>query len=281
MISRRKFIKTTSYVAAGSLLLPMACANRKLNGDKKIGVQVYSVRDALQKDFAGSMKQIADIGYSFVEAYGMDLEGKLFGMTPTEYKKIVNDLGMELISTHATYFTPEQAPKIIAASHEAGIKYLIMPWLAEDMRHDYSKIADNLNRVGELFRGSGIRFGYHNHNFEFIKEDNQVPLEILLEGTQPDLVTFEADLYWVTKAGAKPMELLSKYPGRFSLLHVKDADKELNQTTVGSGIIDFETILNNKEVAGVEYYFVEDERTETPFENLKGSFTYLNASDFG
>jgi len=279
MISRRKFLKTSSFIAAGGMLLPMASmASSRRN--KKIGVQVYSVRDALQKDFAGSMKKLADIGYTYIEAYGLDLEGKLFGMAPAEYKKIVNDLGMKLLSAHATYFTPEQAPKIIAASHEAGVKYLIMPWLAEDMRHDYSKIAENLNRVGELFKGTGIKFGYHNHDFEFIKDGDKVPLEVLISETQPDLVTFEADLYWVTKAGANPMELINKFPGRFSLFHVKDSDSKLDQTTVGSGIIDFSTILNNRKKAGMEYYFVEDERTDKPFENLKGSFDYLNASSF-
>jgi sugar phosphate isomerase/epimerase len=277
MTTRRQFLKTSSYLAAGSLLLPVACSNDR----KKIGVQVYSVRDALQKDFAGSMKKLADIGYSYIEAYGLDLEGKLFGMAPAEYKKIVTDLGMELLSAHATYFTPEQAPKVIAAAQEAGVKYLIMPWLAEDLRHDYSNIAANLNQVGELFKGTGIKFGYHNHDFEFVKEGDKIPLEILITETQADLVTFEADLYWVTKAGANPMELINKFPGRFSLFHVKDADSKLDQTTVGSGIIDFETILNNKAKAGAEYYFVEDERTETPFENLKASFDYLNASNFG
>ena len=280
MISRRNFLKTSSFVAAGSMLLPISCANKALPGNKKIGVQVYSVRDALQKDFAGSMKKLADIGYTYIEAYGMDLEGKLFGMSATEYKKIVSDLGMKLISTHATYFTPEQAPKVIAASQEAGIKYLIMPWLSENMRHDYSRIAENLNQVGELFKGTGIKFGYHNHDFEFKKEGGKTPLEILISETQPELVTFEADLYWVTKGGTNPMELINKFPGRFSLFHVKDADSKLNQATVGSGIIDFETILNNRALAGMEYYFVEDERTDNPFENLKDSFDYLNASSF-
>src|SRR6187402_3580445 len=125
MISRRKFLKTNSLIAVGGMLLPMACSNKALIGDKKIGVQVYSVRDALQKDFAGSMTKLADIGYTYIEAYGMDLEGKLFGMAPAEYKKIVTDLGMELLSTHATYFTPEQAPKVIEAARQAEVKYLI------------------------------------------------------------------------------------------------------------------------------------------------------------
>jgi len=278
MTSRRKFLSTTASIAAGSLLLPFAGSGM---AKKKIGVQVYSVRNALQKDFAGSMKKIADMGYTYIEGYNMDLEGKLFGMAPAEYKKIVTDLGMELLSMHATYLTPEQAPKVIAASQQAGLKYLIMPFLAENLRHDYSRIAENLNRVGELFKGTGIKFGYHNHNFEFIPEGGKIPLEILLSETQPDLVTFEADLYWVVKAGADPITLVNKFPGRFSLLHVKDANQKLDQTTVGSGIIDFKTILSNKSKAGTEYYFVEDERTEVPFDNLKGAFDYLNASNFG
>ncbi|MDP4679182.1 MAG: TIM barrel protein, partial [Cyclobacteriaceae bacterium] len=123
------------------------------------------------------------------------------------------------------------------------------------LRGDYYKIAENLNAVGELFRGSGIKFCYHNHAFEFELSNGEVPLEIMIKETQPDLVSFEADLYWVKKGGTEPMDLINKYPGRFSLFHVKDANPNLDQTTVGEGIIEFETIINAKETAGLEYYF--------------------------
>lgn len=270
-------------VAAGAMITPMGCNTKpqKTEGTdkvtpKEVGVQAYSVRDALKEDFSGSMKKIADIGYKYIEAYGLGVDGKLLGMEPADYKKVVSDLGMELISSHATYFTPEDAPVIIETSQAAGLKYLVVPYIGNDFRGDYYKIAENLNAVGSLFKGTGIKFCYHNHAFEFELSNGEVPLEIMLKETQPDLVSFEADFYWVKKGGAEPMDLINKYPGRFSLYHVKDANPSLDQTTVGEGIIDFETIINAKETSGLEYYFVEDERVDDPFGNLKKAFDHVN-----
>lgn len=293
MTNRRKFIKKSSLIAASAIIAPMACNTKQKTEDvatndsevvseivpKEMGVQAYSVRESLKEDFSGSMKKLADIGYKHIEAYNLTLDGQLFGMAPAEYKRIVTDLGMELISSHSTYFTPDQAPAIIEASQEAGLKYLVIPYLGEELRGDYYKIAENLNAVGELFKGSGIKFCYHNHAFEFEKINGEVPLEIMLKETQPELVSFEADLYWVKKGGSEPMELINKYPGRFSLYHVKDADANLEQTTVGEGIIDFQTIINARDKAGLEYYFVEDERTDDPFGNLKKAYDHINTLD--
>lgn len=290
MTSRRKFIKTGSMVAAGAMIVPMACTTKQKSNEtavnsapevaeivpKDMGMQAYSVRDALKEDFAGTMKKIADIGYKYIEGYGLTLDGKLYGMAPSEYKKIVTDLGMELISTHSMYFTPEDAPAVIEASQAAGVKYLVIPYLGEELRGDYRKVADNLNAVGELFKGSGVKFCYHNHAFEFEATNGEVPLHVMLDNTQPDLVSFEADLYWVKKGGHEPLELIDKYPGRFSLFHVKDAATNLDQTTVGEGIIDFQSIFNVKDKAGLEYYFVEDERTDDPFGNLKKAYDHIN-----
>lgn len=302
MTDRRKFIKTSTYVAAGSLLIsPLACTSKKegveatadaIAGEakevlktKEIGVQVYSAREQLAEDFAGTMEKLAEIGYKHIEAYGLGTDGMfLEKMTPGDYSKVVGDLGMELVSTHCRYFTTEDAQKMIDASSTAGIKYTIIPSLPNELKESvdtYKQVADNLNKVGEMFKAAGLKFGYHNHAFEFEQKEGQIPLEIMLNETQPDLVTFEADLYWVTRGGANPMDLINKYPGRFGLFHVKDAAEDLEQTTVGTGIIDFETILNARETAGLDYYFVEDERTDDPFANLKANFDYLNNSEFG
>ncbi len=290
MTSRRKFIKTSSLMAAGAMIAPMACSSKKQGEQsaetvkaaapeimpKEMGVQAYSVRDALKEDFAGSMKKIADIGYKFIEGYGLGLDGQLYGMAPSEYSKIVSDLGMELVSCHSSYFTADQAPKVIEASQEAGLKHLVIPYLGDELRGDYRKVAENLNQVGELFKGTGVTFGYHNHAFEFEKSNGEIPLEIMLENTDPELVSFEADLYWVKKGGYEPLDLINKYPGRFSLFHVKDANANLDQTTVGEGIIDFQSIFNQKDKAGLEYYFVEDERTDDPFGNLTKAYKHIN-----
>ncbi|MEX2336046.1 MAG: sugar phosphate isomerase/epimerase [Fulvivirga sp.] len=292
MTNRNNFIKSNALVMAGLFLLAVGCTSKQKNqeaatdapeetvavtGEKSgVGVQIYSVRTELKEDFTGTMGKVGAMGYQYVEGYGMNVEGKILGNTATEYKKIVEDSGMELISCHSTYFTPEEASKIIEASKAAGLKYLIIPSLPKKLRNDYHKVAENLNKVGELFKGTGIKFGYHNHAFEFEKQGDKTGMEILLEETDPELVTFELDLYWVVKGGHDPMELINKYPGRFSLYHVKDANESLEQTTLGTGIIDFKALIAAKEKAGLEYYFVEDERTDDPLGNLEADFKHAS-----
>lgn len=279
MTNRRKFlINTSSLIMAAGVLPLVGCSN--MSAKTNIGVQIYSVRDALGEDFQGTMEKIANIGYKHIEAYDLGVNGSIFGMTPAKYRQVVEDLGMSLISTHSTYFTPDQAPAMLDAAQEAGLQYVVVPWIGDDLRMDYAAVADNLNRVGEVFKGSGIQLGYHNHDFEFQLQNGKLGLEILLQNTDPELVTFQADLYWVTRGGMDPMELIRKYPGRFSSFHIKDSDTALEQTTVGTGIIDFESILKEKQLSGWEYYFVEDERTDDPFGNLQDAFDYLNAADF-
>lgn len=281
----------TRIIAASVILLLASCSQQqppeKANtqkasaSSKAIGVQVYSVRDALKRDFEGTLKKLSELGYKHIEAYGLATNGTVLGMSASQYRQAVEKLGMSVISVHADYFTPEQAAPIITAAKELGVKYLVIPYLQKALRKDYDAVAENLNSVGALFKGTGIRLAYHNHDFEFEALANgRIPLEVLIEGTQPELVTFQADLYWVTKAGADPMALIKKYPGRFSLFHIKDANEALEQTTVGTGIVDFETILKAKSISGNEYFFVEDERTNDPFGNLKGAFNYLNNADF-
>jgi len=293
MKTRRKFLKNSSYLAAGSMLLPLGCTNKKqetaqtiteevvesMPKDKTMGVQVYSVRDALKEDFAGSMKKLADIGYQYIEAYGLGVDGQIFDMSPEEYSRIVTDTGMEIVSTHGTYFQAGEGEKLRDAALTAGIPHVMIPHLSEEHR-DYHKVAENLNKLGEIFNESGLLLGYHNHAFEFEKQGDEVGLEILLKETQPDLVSFQLDLYWAVKGGADPLALIEKYPGRFCSFHVKDAAEDLEQTTVGTGIVDFESVFNIKGKAGITYYFVEDERTDDPFGNLEAAFNYLNQADF-
>ncbi|HHP7242721.1 MAG TPA: sugar phosphate isomerase/epimerase family protein [Cyclobacteriaceae bacterium] len=240
------------------------------------GVQVYSVRDALKEDFEGTFKKVADIGYKNIEAFGLGKDGMIYGMTPAEYKEVADKYGLNIVSTHATYFMPEDADAIIEAAKILDVKYVVVPYLGEEYR-DYDAVAANLNEVGKKFEGTGIRLAYHNHAFEFEPmEDGRIPEEVLIKGTNPELVTFQADLYWVVKGGTDPMELIKKYPGRFSLFHVKDANDALEQTTVGTGIIDFETILGAKDISGNQYYFVEDERTDDPFMNIEKALDHLS-----
>jgi sugar phosphate isomerase/epimerase len=294
MKTRRNFLKNSSYLAAGSMILPLGCTSKKpetaktiteevvesLPKDKSMGVQVYSVRDALKEDFTGSIRKIADIGFDYIEAYGLDIEGKMLDMAPEEYSRIVTEAGMTIASTHCTYFQAGEGEQLRDAALTAEIPHVIVPSIGEEYRNDYYKVADNLNKVGEIFKEAGLLFGYHNHAFEFEKQGDEFGLDILISNTQPDLVAFQLDLYWAVKGGADPIAFIEKYPGRFCSFHVKDAAENLEQTTVGTGIVPFEGIFNIKGKAGATHFFVEDERTDDPFGNLEAAFNYLNQVSF-
>jgi sugar phosphate isomerase/epimerase len=281
MKTRRDFLKQGTVLSAGMLSAPMLFGGGNKNA--KLGIQVYSVRNQLNKDFKGTLKQIAKIGYKNIEAYGLGADGKYLGkVKPAEYKKMCKDLRMNLVSTHVNYFEADDAQVHIDAGLESGLEYLIIPYLSEEMRKtadDYKRIAENLNKVGAICNKAGLKFGYHNHAFEFETVDGQIPMEILIENTDADKVTFEADLFWITNGGFDPIKFMSKYEGRFSCFHVKDANKKLEAETVGKGIIDFASIFaSNKKY--LKYYFVEDERTDTPIKNITAAYKYLSTADF-
>jgi sugar phosphate isomerase/epimerase len=300
MSRRRDFIKTSSYLAAGSLMIPaFSCspAKKEEKGEtadateikepiKKMeaGIQVYSVRNQLNEDFAGTMKQLADIGYKLIEGYGLGLDGMFLGKIPAdEYKKTITDLGMKLVATHCGYFKSEDAPKMIEAAKIAGLEYLIIPGIPGDIRQTidgYKAIADNFNKIGEQCKSAGINFGYHNHAFEFEMMEDQIPQEVLISETQADLVAFEADLFWAVKGNYDPIKLINKFPGRIKLFHVKDMTAEGEEATVGQGSIDFKSIFEAGKKSGLVYYFIEDEREENPFANVKADHDYIVAQDF-
>ena len=292
MTKRRDFLRTSAMLAAGTMILPMGCSS----GSEKTaetavdeygrsvlaepGLQIYSVRDALQEDFAGTISRIAKMGYKNVEAYGLKNDGLILGMDPAEYAKIVSDNGMKVVATHCDYFDQYDSNAFIEAAQAAGIEYVIIPSTPQDKRDNFFAVADNLNQIGENMKSSGLKFGYHNHDFEFASDGEDLRYDILLNNTQADLVSFEMDLYWVTKGGYNPMDYIEKYPGRFCSFHVKDATKDLEQTTLGTGIIDFPTILKARDEAGIKYYFVEDERKDDPFGNMEANYAYMKKTDF-
>ncbi len=289
--SRRKFLEQLGVVGAGLVGIPYlttGCDSKSISTDQSntissnlamdIGVQIYSVRNELNEDLEETISAIANLGYSCIEAYGLGMDGKFFRhYTPEEFNAIVTDTGMYIASVHTSYFTHEEADIFINAALAMNTNHIVIPYLEESKREDYRAIAENLNKIGELSSSAGLRFGYHNHDFEFILTSNdRVPMDILINETDADKVSFQADLYWVRKAGVDPLEFIKKYPGRFLSYHVKDADNNLDQTTVGEGIIPFAEIFKLNNISGVDYLFVEDERTETPIQNIGSGLTYLN-----
>ncbi len=283
MSKRRDFIRTSSCLVAGSLVLPtISCVSEKKK--MKPGIQVYSVRNQLKEDFAGTMKKLAEIGYKIIEGYSLGLDGKFIGkISPEEYKKTVDDLGMNMVATHCSYFTSEEAPKMIELAKTAGVKYLVIPYLSGEIRETidgYKAIAEDFNKIGEQCKAAGIKFGYHNHAFEFEEMEGQIPQEVLMSETQADLVTFEADLFWTVKGNYDPIALINKFPGRISLVHVKDMSAEGEEATVGDGKIDFKSIFEVGKKNGLVQYFIEDEREDDPFANVKADFDYISTQDF-
>jgi sugar phosphate isomerase/epimerase len=168
----------------------------------------------------------------------------------------------------------------IADASEVGYKYLVVPWLDPNERRsldDYRRISDELNRYGEKVRAAGMQLGYHNHDFELTAIAGSVPLDVMLERTDPGLVVLELDLYWATKAGADPLTYFSRFPGRVQLVHVKDSAgaPEHRMVDVGQGTIDFATIFSRREQADLRHAFVEHDDPANPLETLRVSYEHL------
>lgn len=278
MIRRRTFLKT---MAAG-LAVGLAGPAQLLAASKTemmVGIQLYTIRDLVAKDFDGSLKKLAQIGYNTIEAAGYS-EGTFYGMPPLEYKKRISDLGMIPLSSHAGV-TIENVKKVADDHLAAGISYLVLPWIAKEKRRsidDIKKLSDELNRVGEQCNRAGLRFAYHNHAFEFEEMEGIIPYDVLLKHTENDQVCMQLDIYWMLYGGHEPLAYFEKYPGRFELWHIKDmsGDQNRESTEVGSGIIDFPALFAMKSQSGLKYHFVEQEAFKMdPMESVAMSCNYL------
>jgi sugar phosphate isomerase/epimerase len=215
--------------------------------------------------------------------------GKFYGYSPAEFKKIVSDLGMVVLSSHSAVeskgITVESAKQMADAHATVGVKYCIQPWIEEADRsiEKYKKMIGDWNKVGEIMKGVGIQFGYHNHNFEFANINGVVPYyDVFLPEMDKNLITMELDLFWATKAGQDPIAMFNKYPGRFQLLHFKDMRTKQppffdvikdDICPVGEGVIDFTKIWAARKTAGARYFFVEDDNQGNgkPFEAIDTS----------
>lgn len=257
-----------------------------------IGLQLYTVRDAMDKDPKAALAHVAKVGYNSVEGATYTADEKFYGMSPSEFKKVLKENGLVMYSSH--YRLGEDLDKgqavkgtilhdwhrAIDDAAELGLKYMVCAWLSPTERGSldhYKKIANDLNVAGEQCKKAGIQLCYHNHDFEFEKQDGKYPYDILL-ATDKDLVKMEMDLYWIKKAGQNPMTLFKDHPGRFPLWHVKDMDNtpQQNFTEVGSGVINFKEIFKYKDLAGMKYFYVEQDKTPgDPFVSIAKSYAYI------
>lgn len=290
--SRRNFIKNTALVVAGSTLL----SNDLFASPKKIvrvGVQLYSIRDAMGKDPKGSLKKLADMGYIHVE-HANYIDRKFYGYTAKEFKKILSDLSLQMPSGHTVMtahdwdtakndFTDKWKYTIEDAA-EVGQRYVISPWLDEDLRGDkdgLKRFMDQFNKCGELCKKSGMKFGYHNHNFEFSTMVGDINLyDFILKNTDPELVAQQMDIGNMLGAGGTALDLLKKYPGRFELMHVKDEIKNdtgkgmdgYDSTILGTGVMPVKEIVKTaKKMGGTSQFIIEQEsyQGKDPFDCVK------------
>lgn len=269
---------------AGAAVLPrLSFANVEV---PHLGIQLWSVREDMGKDAAGTIKALAKTGYKEVEGFGYS-EGKMFGMPYKDFIKLLKDNGITMPSSHvmfdskaydpATKSLSDAAKKSIDDAVSGGQKYIINPYMVDPDRLIIDKMIPVYQAAGEYAQKAGIRFGYHNHNFEFEKRgpDNRLLIEWLLHEVDPKVMTMEMDIYWVKFANNNPLDWFRLYPGRWELCHAKDlANTEKRESIeVGDGTIDFNEIFRQSKLAGLKYYIIELENyVTTPIQGADRAF---------
>ena len=284
MITRREFLKA-SLAAAAFSMVPFSCAPG--TKEKPIGIQLYSVRDDLKKDFDATMKAVVEIGYKRMEAAGYR-DRKFYGKTPKEMKKYMDDLGAWMIGSHTG--SPLLAEgdekgwdfwkKNAEDTAELGCKWIIQAgYPHKDIKSisDVMRLAEQFNRCGEIAKANGLRFAFHNHIHEFHELEGKVPYDVLIENTDKNLVGFQMDTAQLVFGGYKCHDYVNRYPGRFPIWHLKDANPDgKGSTEFGQGMVDFEALFAVAEKAGMEDYIVEQERYNmTPLEAMKYDYDFL------
>ncbi len=280
MITRRHFLQTAALATAGSTLMsmPETTFAKKI---KTIGIQLYTVRNEMAKDFEGTLKAVAALGYKEFEFAGYN------NKSPQEVKTLLSGLGVTAPSAHFALAALEKdLSKTIDTAKSIGHKIIICPFLMPNERKtldDYKKVSGVLNRAGEACRAAGIQLGYHNHDFEFKEIEGKLPMDLMLAECDKNLVKIELDLGWISHAGKDPLEYFAKHPGRFISFHVKDMNPNTKEVTVelGRGNIDFKRIFAKNKQAGVKHFFVEQDRSAmSPMESIKISIEYLKKLEF-
>jgi sugar phosphate isomerase/epimerase len=313
MNSRRQFLQKAGTLAAGGLVYskyPRLSFFENRPAGHAVGLQLFTLFNTIDKDVPGTLKEIAGIGYQEIES-AFSMKGGFYGLKPKEFEALCKDSGLSWLSHHVSgapfkmppggfrnpgadtskqpappprRFPPsknlkENFQEIIDNAAEGGLKYLVCASIPLSTTDEINQAIEILNKSGEAAKKSGIVLCYHNHVHEFEPVDGKLPYDLLLSQTSPDILKFELDLGWATKAGVDPTELFAKNPGRFPLWHVKDitADKK-EPTEVGNGIVDFKRIFAKAKIAGMQHFFVEQDGAPKPIENITASFSYIKAN---
>ena len=313
MNSRREFLKASAATIAGAAVsAPLFGKLRKK--EKRVGIQLFTIPAMVASDFRGTLTKLANIGYKEIEFFGpYDFSAKetieswskfaptlgitknaFYGYKPSDVKNILRDLELATPSVHLDLLTMRNnmGPALEGLT-SLGTKYVAIPAIQNpDDRSDFNKLADEFNGFGEQMAKHGLTFVYHNHGYEHALKDGKTLMDTLITQTDTEKVKFELDIFWMTAAGANPVEYLNKYPGRFKLLHLKDALEPVRfsgdggnadqwvplfgkMADPGSGVLEIPAIIEAAKKSGAEHFYVERDLTPTPDQTLTNSFAYL------
>lgn len=316
-MKRREFIKNS---AALGVLTPITGSSISAKPPllKKVGVQLFSLPRLLEENLRKGIELLADIGYNEVELFGpfpfsadeakerwksitpmLGFSGSgYFGQTARQFRSILKENGIRTASAHTDLITLQtRMDQLGEAGDELGFRYVGLPAIPEEKRKtldDYKRMADAFNKIGEQAKKVGLRFAYHNHGYGLKEVDGQIPLNLVLDRTDPDLVFFEMDIYWTAAGGANPLDYLVEYPTRYHLMHVKDMKEKKRfsgeggspnewvelfpfMTTAGDGVLDIKSIVSKGRTIDVKHFFVEQDMVAEPEIALKKSFDYLRS----
>jgi sugar phosphate isomerase/epimerase len=284
-VSRRGFVGSL----AGALVAVrgLGVAGLPFGGDtdtgariERIGVQLYTVRDAFAKDPDATLERIAGIGYREVEFAGYA------DRTPAALRKTLDRLNLAAPSGHLPFESLDKDwDRTLDGAATLGHRYAVIAWFPPEYRKtldDWRRLGERFTKAAEVAKRRGMQFCYHNHDFEFTPVDGRLPYDVLLESSDPSLVRMEMDLYWITKAGQSPPAYFAKYPGRFPMVHVKDSagPPEHRMVDVGQGTIDWRGLFARRKQAGIEHYFVEHDEPADAFASIAKSYGYLEKLRF-
>jgi sugar phosphate isomerase/epimerase len=240
------------------------------------------LRDTITKDPKGVLQKVAGFGYTELETFAYN-DGQIFGMPFAEFSTFVKGLGMKVTSGHygLDMIKGDKWEKAVTDAKSIGQEYVVCPYLNEPERKsidDYKRICAILNKGAEVAVKNGVKFGYHNHAFEFDTLDGQIPFDVMLAELDPKNVSMEMDIFWVVNAGRDPLQYFEKHPGRFHQWHVKDMDKadKNRNADIGTGTIDWKAIFAKAKQSGMKHFYIEQETYPgEPIDSVGASIKYL------
>lgn len=289
-MDRRNFIETLGIIGA-STLIPISSYSMFTRSTYKMGLQLYTVNENMNKDAVSTLKAAKAMGYEDFELFGFDGEkGTFYGYRSSDFNTILQDLQITASSGHfgfSSYLNKSNdalkqfVDQCIKGAKDVGLKYITWPWIAPEQRtmENYKLMSEKLNGIGEQVTEAGLGFAYHNHGFEFIDHNGETGFDIILKETDPELVKLQLDMYWVMhSSNTTPQALIKDNPGRYVMWHIKDMDKlTRDYTELGNGSIDYTSILPDPKESGLEFYYIEQggNFTHNPMKSIADSAEYF------